>query len=86
MGTIDQAVGYRFHVFLIPKDKNRAEHGFHAHVMKGNRTYFRIDLDSLTILDPIPSDMKKGDVTSIKWHVRKNREQLKQRAKEIRNK
>lgn len=86
MGTIDQAVGYRFHVFLIPNEKNRAEHGFHLHIMKGNRTYFRMDLDTLKILDPIPSDMKQGDVISIKWHAKKNREQLKQKAKQMRKK
>ena len=75
MGTIDKAVGYRFHVSLIPNENNRAEHGFHAHVMKGNRTYFRIDLDSLKILDPIPSPLldiydKQGNlISSMKDYV-----------------
>lgn len=86
MGTIDQAAGYRFHVFLVPKDPNRSEHGFHAHIMKGNRTFFRIDLDTLEILDDIPSDMKRGSVSAVKWHAKKHKEELKRKAKEIRTK
>lgn len=86
MGTIDRISGYRFHVFLISKDKNRSEHGFHLHVMKGKRTYFRVDLDTLEKLDPIPTDMKQGEISAINYQIKKFREQLKQKATDIRKK
>jgi len=86
MGNLDWAGEYRLQLLLISDDQNRAEHGFHIHVMRGNQTLAKIDLMTLEYLDNSDKNLKKGDARFIKQRLKQNWQEYIQKAKQMRKK
>lgn len=84
MGNIGNVGEYWLQVAKISDDPQRAEHGNHVHIMRDNFICGKIDLDSLEFIGKIR--MKEGDKTMVKYYVKDHKNELINKAKEIRNK
>ena len=86
MGNLDWVGEYRLQLRLISDEPNRSEHGFHIHVMKGNKTFFKVDLNSGKIIGDVDNSMKKVDQRFVMVFIKKHFNELQQKAKQMRNK
>lgn len=85
MGNIGNIGEYWLQVLKISDDPQRAEHGNHAHIMRGNFICGKIDLNSLEFIGKT-RNMKEGDKMMIKYFIKEHKAELINKAKEIRNK